>query len=67
MSPSFTDEQEARIRQIVGEALVGAARQRAERRMALDMTDIEFGLISCSDHPCEARDQAAHHRASSRA
>lgn len=60
MSAPFTPEQEARVRQIVGEALVGVERERAARRMAALNSDIDYGITALWDHPSEALDQAEH-------
>lgn len=59
MNVTFTSEQEARIREIVGEVLGGVARQRADRLMSLVAADIEFGINASVGRPCAVLDPAS--------
>lgn len=57
MTAPFTPEQEARVREIVSEALMGVERHRAERVLSHIEADIEFGVNFGSDRPSAAQHQ----------
>lgn len=57
---AFTPEQEARVREIIAEALLGIERQRMERILSYREGDIEYGVSRAADRLSEAPYQACY-------